>query len=86
MGVFGIPTYATVFSSITKAMGDGTQERGLLSIIGGGASVDAAELCGHASRVSQVSSDGGASLDILEDKVLPGISALDYLEPHCWSS
>ena len=52
MGVFEIPTYATGSFSIAKAMGDGTQERGLLSIIGGGASASAAEACGHGGRVS----------------------------------
>lgn len=77
MGVFEIATYATGSFSIAKAMGDGTQERGLMSIIGGGASADAAQLCGHASRVSHVSSGGGASLDLLEGKILPGIDALD---------
>jgi len=77
MGVFEIPTYATGSFSIAKAMGDGTQERGLMSIIAGGASADAAQLCGHSSRVSHVSSGGGASLDLLEGKVLPGIHALD---------
>lgn len=77
MGVFEIATYATGSFSIAKAMGDGTQERGLMSIIGGGASADAAQLCGHALRVSHVSSGGGASLDLLEGKILPGIDALD---------
>ena len=79
MGVFEIPTYATGSFSIAKEMGDGTQE-GLLSIIGGGASADAARMCGHASRVCHVSSGGSASLDLLEGKVLPGIDALDDLE------
>jgi len=79
MGVFEIPTYATGSFSIAKEMGDGTQE-GLLSIIGGGASADAARMCGHASRVCHVSSGGAASLDLLEGKVLPGIDALDDLE------
>jgi len=77
MGVYEIPTYSTGSFSIAKALGDATQERGLLSIIGGGASADAAELSGHATRVSHVSSGGGASLDLLEGKVLPGIDALD---------
>lgn len=77
MGVFEISTYATGSFSIAKAMGDGTQERGLLSIIGGGASASASEACGHAGRVSHVSSGGGASLDLLEGKVLPGINVLD---------
>jgi len=80
MGVFEIPTYATGSFSIAKEMGDGTQE-GLLSssIIGGGASADAARMCGHASRVCHVSTSGAASLDLLEGKVLPGIDALDDL-------
>eukprot|EP00584_Thalassiosira_punctigera_P012724 CAMPEP_0172547890 /NCGR_PEP_ID=MMETSP1067-20121228/17316_1 /TAXON_ID=265564 ORGANISM="Thalassiosira punctigera, Strain Tpunct2005C2" /NCGR_SAMPLE_ID=MMETSP1067 /ASSEMBLY_ACC=CAM_ASM_000444 /LENGTH=529 /DNA_ID=CAMNT_0013335039 /DNA_START=86 /DNA_END=1675 /DNA_ORIENTATION=+ len=77
MGVFEIPTYATGSFSIAKAMGDGTRESGLLSIIGGGASADAAQRCGHATRVSHVSSGGGASLDLLEGKVPPSINALD---------
>ncbi len=79
MGAYEIPTYATGSFSIAKEMGDGTQE-GLLSIIGGGASADAARMCGHASRVCHVSSGGAASLDLLEGKVLPGIDALDDLE------
>ena len=79
MGVAEISTYATGSFSIAKAMGDGTQERGLLSIIGGGASAVSAEACGHANRVSHVSSGGGASLDLLEGKVLPGINALNDL-------
>lgn len=79
MGVFELPTYATGSFSIAKEMGDGTQERGLLSIIGGGASADAARMCGHASRVCHVSSGGAASLDLLEGKVLPGIDVLDDL-------
>jgi len=48
-----------------------------LSIVGGGASAQAAEMCGHAGRMSHVSSGGGASLDLLEGKVPPGIHALD---------
>jgi len=77
LGVFEIPTFATGSFAIAKALGDGTQERGLMSIVGGGASADAARLCGHASRVSHVSSGGGASLDLLKGKVLPGIDSLD---------
>jgi phosphoglycerate kinase len=77
MGVFEIPTYSTGSFSIAKALGDATQTRGLLSIIAGGASSNAAMSCGHASRVSHVSSGGGASLDLLEGKVLPGIEVLN---------
>jgi len=79
MGVFELPTYATGSFSIAKEMGDRTQEVGLISIIGGGSSTDAARMCGHASRVCHVSSGGAVSLDLLEGKVLPGIDALDDL-------
>lgn len=77
MGVFEIANYAGGTFGIAKAMGDGTEERGLLSIIGGGDSAAAAEKCGHASRMSHVSTGGGASLELLEGKVLPGIASLD---------
>jgi phosphoglycerate kinase len=77
LGVFEIPTFATGSFAIAKALGDGTQAGGLMSIVGGGASADAARLCGHASRVSHVSSGGGASLDLLKGKALPGIDSLD---------
>jgi phosphoglycerate kinase len=77
MGVFEMPTYANGTFSIAKAMGDGTEERGLLSIIGGGDSASAAEQSGHAVRMSHVSTGGGASLELLEGKVLPGIAVLD---------
>jgi phosphoglycerate kinase len=79
MGVFELPTYATGSFSIAKEIGDRTQEVGLISIIGGGSSTDAARMCGHASRVCHVSSGGAVSLDLLEEKVLPGIDALDDL-------
>lgn len=80
MGVYEMPTYSTGTFVIAKAMGDGTQERGMVSIIGGGASATAARICGHAGRVSHISSGGGASLDLLlEGKNLPGISVLDDL-------
>lgn len=80
LGVFEIPTYSTGTFSIAKAIGDGTQNRGLVSIIGGGASAAAARICGHGGRVSHISSGGGASLNLLlEGKNLPGISVLDDL-------
>ena len=81
VGVFETPSYSCGSFSIAKAMGDATQKRGILSIIGGGAVAAAAHLCGHASRVSHVSSGGGASLDLLEGKVLPGIDILDDKQP-----
>ena len=80
MGVFEIPTYANGTYSVAKAMGDGTQQRNLLSIVGGGDSASAAESSGHAVRMSHVSTGGGAALELLEGKVLPGIAVLDDKE------
>ncbi|CUG88283.1 phosphoglycerate kinase, putative [Bodo saltans] len=77
MGVFEMTTYSAGTFAIAKAMGDGTEERGLLSIIGGGDSASAAEQSGHAVRMSHVSTGGGASLELLEGKILPGIAVLD---------
>ena len=80
MGVFEIPTFSTGTFVVAKAMGDGTQDRGLVSIIGGGASATAARVSGHDVRVCHISSGGGASLDLLlEGRNLPGISVLDDL-------
>jgi phosphoglycerate kinase len=78
MGVFEIEPYSTGTYAIAKAMGDATaSSRGALSIIGGGDSASAAEKSGHAIRMSHVSTGGGASLELLEGKILPGISVLD---------
>ena len=77
MGVFEMKTYATGTFAIAEVMGDQTQANGMLTIIGGGDSASAAELSGHADRMSHVSTGGGASLELLEGKKLPGIAALD---------
>lgn len=77
MGVFEMSSFATGTFSVAKAMADHTQRGTLLSIIGGGDSASAAEKCGEALRMSHVSTGGGASLELLEGKELPGITALD---------
>ena len=77
MGVFEIPTYSAGTFGVAKCMADCTEKTGLLSIIGGGDSASAAETCGEAARMSHVSTGGGASLELLEGKLLPGITVLD---------
>jgi phosphoglycerate kinase len=77
MGVFEMTTYSKGTFSIAGVMGDETETNGMLTIIGGGDSASAAELSGDANRMSHTSTGGGASLELLEGKVLPGIAILD---------
>jgi phosphoglycerate kinase len=77
MGVFELECYSKGTFAIAKAMGDGTQEKGMLTIIGGGDSASAAEQSGDAKRMSHVSTGGGASLELMEGKMLPGLAVLD---------
>ena len=73
MGVFEMPAFAKGTMAIANAVADNTDA---VSIIGGGDSVSAAHAAGVADRITHISTGGGASLEFLEGKTLPGVAAL----------
>ncbi len=77
MGVFEFPNFAIGTDAIAKAVVEATEENGAFSLIGGGDSASAVNNAGYGNRVSYVSTGGGALLEYIEGKVLPGIAALD---------
>ena len=76
MGVFEFDQFAKGTEAIARTLADLTNE-GVTTIIGGGDSVAAVEKVGVAEKMSHISTGGGASLELLEGKELPGIAALD---------
>ena len=76
MGVFEFDKFAAGTESIAHTLA-GLTGQGTCTIIGGGDSVAAVEKVGVASKMSHISTGGGASLELLEGKTLPGIAALD---------
>jgi len=72
MGVFEFPNFAKGTYAVAKAVADS----GAVSIIGGGDSVAAIQESGLADKITHISTGGGASLEMLEGLVLPGLAAL----------
>jgi len=73
MGVFEMPAFAKGTFKVARAVADNA---GATSIVGGGDSVSAVKSAGVADKISHISTGGGASLEFLEGKVLPGVEAL----------
>merc|ERR1712127_501801 len=76
MGVFEMEKFAAGTNDVAKTLAECTG-KGAITIIGGGDSVAAVEKAGLAEKMSHISTGGGASLELLEGLVLPGVAALD---------
>jgi phosphoglycerate kinase len=76
MGVFEFPNFAIGTNAIAEAVVTVTEENDAFSLIGGGDSASAINNAGYGDRVSYVSTGGGALLEYMEGKVLPGVAAL----------
>ncbi len=76
VGVFEMPTFSKGTKHIAKVLARATEENGAFTLVGGGDSVAAVTQMGFADKVSYVSTGGGAMLEYLEGKELPGIAAI----------
>ena len=75
MGVFEMPAFAHGTLEMANAVAAATA-RGAISIVGGGDSVAAVHQAGVADKISHISTGGGASLEFLAGRKLPGVEAL----------
>jgi phosphoglycerate kinase len=76
MGMFEDPRFAEGTNAVARAVAEATARSGAKSIIGGGDSVKAINQAGLGEKVTFMSTGGGASLEFLEGRVLPGVAAL----------
>eukprot|EP00546_Thalassionema_frauenfeldii_P008191 CAMPEP_0178912460 /NCGR_PEP_ID=MMETSP0786-20121207/10277_1 /TAXON_ID=186022 /ORGANISM="Thalassionema frauenfeldii, Strain CCMP 1798" /LENGTH=433 /DNA_ID=CAMNT_0020585049 /DNA_START=56 /DNA_END=1357 /DNA_ORIENTATION=- len=76
MGVFEMESFAAGTNEVAQKLAEATSERGAVTIVGGGDSVAAINQAGLGDKVSHISTGGGASLELLEGKELPGVAAL----------
>ena len=77
MGVFEFPNFAVGTNAIAEAVVKATDDNNAFSLIGGGDSAAAINNAGFGDRVSYVSTGGGALLEYMEGKTLPGVAALE---------
>ena len=77
VGVFEFDNFAHGTGEIAKYVAEATQKNGAFSLVGGGDSVAAVNKFGLADKVSYVSTGGGAMLEAIEGKVLPGVAAIE---------
>ncbi|MBQ5785225.1 MAG: phosphoglycerate kinase, partial [Alistipes sp.] len=76
VGVFEIDKFSTGSRAVAEAIAEATEKNGAYSLIGGGDSVACINKFGLVDKVSYVSTGGGALLEYMEGKELPGVAAI----------